>query len=153
NANIGIAINRGSFTGGITNSGTIASGGGSFDILVGAQRAALFGQAINFSIPLFAGGITNSGTLRGAPVGVQVGGFVSSTSTAFVHVNIASFSGGITNTGTIMLSRSGIFEQGGIIVGGFASSVSDAAVVVVSRFSGNVSNNGLIFAKNGIIVG
>ena len=148
NAGTGIAINRGNFAGGITNSGTIAPGG-QVGILIGSTSQALSFSSLTFSIPIFAGGVSNFGTLTGANFGVLVGGLVSATATANAHVIISSFSGGITNAGTISVAT------GGIVVGGNPAGIDqgDTATVVVSRFSGTVSNNGTISATDGIVIG
>jgi uncharacterized protein with beta-barrel porin domain len=125
----GIALVNGTVTGSISSTGVI-NGGISLD-----KNSALtaLGSAIFFSAPTFGGGISNAGTISGATGILAIGA-------------ISTFGGGIANTGTVSAFTNGI------LVGGAASA---AAAFTLSAFSGGISNGGLITTttRNGIIVG
>jgi uncharacterized protein with beta-barrel porin domain len=107
------------FSGGVSNSGTISAHGNG--IWVGGGAAS--GGSVTISA--FSGGVSNSGLISAHGVGVFVGGFA----TTFATFTISTFSGGITNSGTIM-ARTGIAIEG------------------ISTFIGNVSNSGVILARS-----
>jgi uncharacterized protein with beta-barrel porin domain len=125
----GIALVNGTVTGSISSTGVI-NGGISID-----KNSALtaLGSAIFFSAPTFSGGISNAGTISGATGILAIGA-------------ISTFGGGIANTGTLSAFTNGI------VVGGAASA---AAAFTLSAFSGGISNGGVITttSRNGIIVG
>ncbi len=121
------------FTGGISNSGTISSGGS--------------GIALTSSVSNFAGGITNSGkiTVSGNANGISdfaatfAGGIsnsgIISTNNDAIHVDtVASIAGDISNGGTITAPHAVLFFER------------------VSTFTGNIVNSGsIIGATNGAI--
>ena len=118
-----------SFSGGITNSGTISAGAGP-------------GITVN-PFSAFSGGITNSGTITG-----KAGIFVS---------NGTTFSGAIANSGTIAASRTGIAVTGvSTFSGGITNSGAIAANgangkgirVNTPVFAGGISNSGSIVANS-----
>jgi hypothetical protein len=104
-----VAVTNTSFTGNITNEGTIAPGG------------------ITFSHGTITGSIVSSGTIAG---GISLDGksAISSTSTA-IAINGGAFSGGISNRGSISYGGGGIFVGGAAILTGS---------VTVSTFSGGI---------------
>ncbi len=129
------------FSGGISNSGTISSN--FTGIFVG-------------SISTFSGGISNSGTIS------AIGGFSPGTTLAVganiptggngIEVNSVSvFSGGISNSGTI--SASGISTITDKIGSGSAQANFGAGIFVnnVLTFSGGISNSGTISASGAIV--
>src|SRR5262245_10953965 len=114
-----MVINHTTFSGGVTNTGTIGAGGisvrsGAFisgrnisdlGVISGAIKvdssstiAGTGGPAIFIAAPTFTGGISNAGTIS-HQVGVKVTG---------VTVFGKSNGGGITNSGTIVASGDGI---------------------------------------------
>jgi hypothetical protein len=111
------------FTGGITNSGTILGNVPLFIITVSSfaggitNSGTISGNATALSVSIvsnFSGGITNSGTIIGAfDRGLNIG-------------PISTFSGGITNTGVI---SNGLFVQN------------------TPTFLGNISNQGTILVR------
>lgn len=88
------------FSGGITNSGTITvTGAASAGILVGGFVGTSGGTA---TFKAFSGGITNTGLIS-APNnsnGIVVAGYASAFSQTAIFV-LSTFSGGISNSGTI----------------------------------------------------
>lgn len=168
-----IKIGGPTFTGGISNAGTITATGSNNAILVGGVAS---GIGASVAISTFAGGISNSGTIvANSGNGIVVGGaaFASGAS-----VNVAIFTGGISNSGTVAADSTGIFVGGtageggavnaanfsggitnagkiiggtanGIIVGGLAS----GGAVTISSFSGDIVNIGTVIAGHGIVVG
>ena len=125
------AINiNATFTGGVSNAGTLISNGNS---------AAL--QIAN-SYFNFSGGVTNTGKISGVASGALI-------------ANLATFSGGVTNTGTI--SASGAFSVGlsvfginnsfggGVTNGGtIGGDLAGLLVSEISTFTGNITNTGTI---------
>jgi uncharacterized protein with beta-barrel porin domain len=141
--NVGIEIaNAAVAGGGISNSGTISaglSGGG------GLSAVAIVVTATTS----FSGGITNTGSVSGA------GGIYS--------IGVSTFLGGITNSGTISSPNGGIrvatgavfgstSSGGGIINSGTINAAnSGIGVFSITRFAGGISNSGTISAgQNGI---
>jgi uncharacterized protein with beta-barrel porin domain len=114
----GIAFKNGTINGSITSSGTII-GGISLD---SASKVTSTKTAISVTGPTFSGGISNAGTISAANTGI----FVNS---------VTSFLGGISNSGMISAAFTGILVSG------------------VTSFSGRISNSGMISALNGIVVG
>ena len=157
--NVGIWSENGpSFANGISNGGAITAT--NFGIRVGGvgSRAAVFKL-----VSRFTGGISNSGIITVTDnngVGIYVGG-------------VTSFSGGISNTGTVTGGDTGIWAAGGsprsengpggIYNGGFIGAGQAGIRVgglipgytattnarMLSRFSGGVSNNGMIAVTGG----
>ncbi len=178
--NTGIAVFGAfsTFSGNISNSGTISAGG--FAIKVsspntfvgtiansGSLTGASFGIDV-FGTPKIVGGISNNagGTIAGT-VGIGVGlrtthgvlgvtSFVGNISnagiiTAGTGVGIigSTITGAIVDSGTINASRVGINVDGASKV------VTTATAIKVSgaTFSGGITNSGMISARTGIIVG
>ncbi|MFZ1924106.1 MAG: autotransporter domain-containing protein [Xanthobacteraceae bacterium] len=133
------------FTGGITNSGTLHS-----DVI---------GISIgnNSPFPTFLGGVTNSGTIEGFFSGIELTSVAQFGNTA---------GGGITNTGEIQAGTKAIFvrsvstffggisNSGTISVGGFYPGLVVAGIAVedVSAFVGGITNTGTISGYEGIYV-
>ena len=125
------AINIGAtFTGGVSNGGTLISNGNS---------AAL--QIAN-SYFNFSGGVTNTGKISGVASGVDI-------------ANLRTFTGGVTNTGTI--SSSGVSSVGLSVFGinnSFGGGITNSGTIggalvgllvsEISTFTGNISNSGTI---------
>jgi hypothetical protein len=168
--------NLASFSGGITNSGTIT------------QTGKKFGGGISvLDVTNFSGGIVNSETgsiTTRAGVGIGVGattpvptgtftggilnaGSIATSSTGIVVNNLASFAGGITNSGTVNAGGGGkggpaiLIESVGTFSGDIVNtSTGTLAGVIgidicgcVSVFAGNIINNGAINATfDGIVV-
>jgi uncharacterized protein with beta-barrel porin domain len=151
------SLTVGTFSGGISNGGTISAGGNG--IVVGG-----FAQATQASVTVsaFAGGVTNSGTISAANAGILIGGGAAASA---VGVTISTFAGGVINAGTITASGAGI-EVGGtgaVTIGSFQNGITNAASATiaahtgilladVATFSGGVSNAGHITATTGIKV-
>jgi fibronectin-binding autotransporter adhesin len=135
--------------GGIVNAGTISvSGFTGQGIFVGARTS--FGSSAGIS--LFAGGITNSGAIS-ATGDNDTGIFVGGRAFTGAQVTISTFSGGIINSagGTITAGGAGI-EVGGVAGGAFE--FGTPASVLVSYFSGGITNAGTISGSGeGILVG
>lgn len=146
-----------SFSGGITNAGTISSGYTGIAVLAASS---------------FAGGIVNSngGTIVAGTSGSGAGIRVGAISTCGCYA-VSQFSGGVANSGTISSGYSGIAVEGvtifsggvtnaGTITGGTGSTVAGIKIGVVttsgsysvSKFSGGVTNSGTISANAGISV-
>jgi uncharacterized protein with beta-barrel porin domain len=125
----GIALVNGTVTGSISSTGVI-KGGISID-----KNSALMalGSAIFFSAPTLTGGIHNAGTVSAGGTGILAIG------------NISTFAGGIANTGTVSAFTNGI------VVGGAGGPPG----TTLSAFNGGISNGGTITvsSRNGIIVG
>jgi len=125
----GIALVNGTVSGSISSTGVI-NGGISLD-----KHSAItsLSTAIFFGGSKFSGGISNAGTISAPAVGIDIFG-----------IGISTFAGGIANTGTLSAFINGI------AVGGAAQSMA-----TLSAFSGGISNGGMITAtsRNGIIVG
>jgi hypothetical protein len=138
------------FTGGINNAGTI-SGGHAGIIARGLVRSGSV-------VVTFVGGISNSGDILVKSTGIAVGAFATRSGTSAA---LATFAGGITNSGTISGSN-------GIIFGGNAGqsqqapnaqpspletqpagAAPSAEFVVISNFSGGITNRGNIVASSG----
>ena len=123
------AIAISTFTGGISNAGTIS--GGVAAIFVGNAPALGGNQDIaSLTIATFDGGITNAGLIRSSGKGIFLGGSVANG----VTVAVSTFSGGITNTGTILAGT-------GIVVN-----------AQVLTFSGAISNSGTISGSKGTAI-
>jgi fibronectin-binding autotransporter adhesin len=142
-------LNVSNFSSGITNSGRISGG---YGISVGSHSG-------DFTVATFSGGITNSGVISVTKTGIQVN-------------NVASFSGstanagGIVNTQTIMAGRLGIsvagtsYTDGGSTFSGgitntglISAAATGVQVTSVLGFSGGITNGGTIFGSNGIRLG
>ena len=169
------------FSGGISNSGRIASKSGN-GILVG--NVAVFsdvsagGGIVNtgmiaagsagiglFAISTFAGGISNSGSISAASRGIQLG---LSTSTSWA---VSSFTGDIANAGTIVAATGiALFDStvaGAIVDSGSIKAVSHGilidsaseilatktAVAIAGKiFTGGITNFGVISGSAGIAI-
>ncbi len=152
-----IQITGPSFTGGISNAGTVSarnspvaiygvtifSGGISNAGLITASNAIALD--IN-SDATFTGGITNSGTiaarlsaidinrLTSFAGGISNNGLISSSNGSGIQINtISRFSNGITNSGTIS-----------------APNAAGIALATIVSFTGNLSNFGTITARTGV---
>jgi uncharacterized protein with beta-barrel porin domain len=139
-----------SFSGGITNAGTITAPGDG--IFVGGTANNRFGDFSSVTISNFAGGITNSGTIfAGFANGIFIGGLAEGSTT---NITVSTFTGGITNTG--LIETFGTTQGGGIVVGGEASGgiFANISTLTISTFGGEISNSGTIAAAtNAIFVG
>jgi hypothetical protein len=154
------------FSGGIINSGKIVSndvgifvGGsafGDFELLRDSLNQA---NTTTLTIANFSGGISNFGTILAANHGIWVGGSANSRGT----VTISNFSGGISNSGTIVAGGNGIFVGSAVFAEAetanseAAEAPAEAATattgVIISTFSGGISNSGMIVAGSaGILV-
>src|SRR5262249_27706825 len=126
------------FSGGITNKGTIRGG-----------RSGIF---VGFSFSTFAGAISNTGLISaGAFDGIGV-----YTGTLFGN---SAAGGTIVNRGTILANTAGIQLVGiPTFAGGLYNSGSISAhdkgivVTAVVTFAGNIDNSGTITAKTGISI-
>jgi uncharacterized protein with beta-barrel porin domain len=137
----GITFKNGTINGGIISSGVIA-GGISLD---SSSRINTSGAAIFLVGPTFTGGISNAGTISAGIFGIALG--------------VSTFSGGISNSGVISAPNAialnavstfsgNIYNSGTISGGDFAIGLGP-----VGTFSGNIYNKGTISATNdGIIV-
>ena len=141
------------FSGGISNSGTIDAGGAG--IWVGGtttNAAAGANVTASLTIATFSGGIGNSGTIDAGTTGIRVdhvlafnGGISNAGSITASHYGIVVFDvsqfggtagGGITNSGTISVG-----SVDGIFVGGSRSATG------VTNFAGGITNSGAITAN------
>ncbi len=150
------------FSGGISNSGTISSGvtgifvggvsifssgisnSGTISVTGSVGLGAISGVCAGFcgdgfgigveSVSIFSGGISNSGTVSSNITGILVG-------------SISTFSGGISNSGTI--SAIGGFSPGTTLAVGASIPTGGNGIEVnsVSVFSGGISNSGTISAS------
>jgi uncharacterized protein with beta-barrel porin domain len=142
----GIIFNNGTVTGFIASSGTIV-GGIALDLKSAITNSS--GNAIQISGPTFLGGIRNSGTISGPfGAGILVGANVGSGGL----LTISTFAGGITNSGMITAGAAGV------LLGGAA--FGSGSAITIANFSGGISNSGTISASgpaflmsSGIIVG
>ena len=168
----GTSVTLATVAGGITNSGRIIAGSSAPAVLVGGFASGGLLSEASVTVETFSGGVRNTGTILAAGNAILVGGEAPSGGT----VTISSFSGGITNAGLISAGHHAIVvgadsathrsryrrspaassipapsppRAEGIVVGRSA-----AASVVISTFSGGISNGGTISAKfTGIFVG
>jgi uncharacterized protein with beta-barrel porin domain len=123
------------FSGGISNSGTISVGG----------RGIFVSSVTQFGSTSAAGGITNSGRVTANTSGIAV-------------EYVTTFSGGIVNSGTVAAATYGIdayyvtnFSGGITNSGKITSGYSGILVDTAATFSGGISNSGTISAgKYGI---
>jgi uncharacterized protein with beta-barrel porin domain len=143
----GASIVVSTFSGGISNSGTISAGGPG--ILVGGNSSVSGSANSSVGITTFAGGISNSGTISSGGAGIEVGGDPGASFIVTASIVVSTFSGGISNSGTISATGAGI------LVGGDprAQTTSATASVSISTFSGGITNTGTISASDGILVG
>ena len=143
---IGIDVNVSSFSGDLSNSGTISSFG--------------FGEAIFINASTFSGNLSNSGTISTAP---------NSGAGGIKFQGMSTFAGTLTNSGTIssiggidvatISAFSGSISNSGTITGNVAaggnSNVGDGIIVeLVSAFSGTIANGGTISvsAASGVVL-
>ncbi|HEX3708763.1 MAG TPA: autotransporter domain-containing protein, partial [Pseudolabrys sp.] len=126
----GIIASVSTFTGGVTNSGTISS-------TVATGIAVLAAGS-------FAGGIVNAGggTITANEAGIRVG-YV----TASGAYGVSNFTGGITNAGTISSSAVGIYAKG---VSTFAGAISNSGTITAQ--TGIKIDSGVTFASGSHIV-
>jgi outer membrane autotransporter protein len=119
-----IVTNGGTFLGGISNAGTISSFGG---IAVNNETS-------------FAGGINNAGSISAAFSGITI-------------TNVTAFSGGVTNSGTlsaagtmggIVVFQTATFSGGITNTGAITSAGTAITVNRVSTFTGGITNSGTI---------
>ena len=134
-----------SFTGGITNSGTINAS-------MGGTSANVAGGIGVTNVATFTGGITNTAT---GSIAAQATGVGSSANGIFVF-NVTSFQGGITNAGSISgkigiqvasSSPVSIFDSGSIV------GTSGRAVDLASNAAGNTFTLGPGFSITGRVAG
>jgi uncharacterized protein with beta-barrel porin domain len=178
-----LAISSGSFTGGITNAGSIigediainlsgASFGGGIlnQRLIRSDGAAA--AALEITVTSFSGGISNTGTIQSGD-GLVIGNSaaISIDNTSFTdgivneglvqggalsgtgaYINATTFTGGIRNTGTVQGADDGLFIDSANFAGGLdnnggtiRSTVLGYGVHINSNtFSGGVTNSGSI---------
>jgi uncharacterized protein with beta-barrel porin domain len=170
-----------SFSGGITNAGTISAAGtgihvlGSYNTLIGtvsnsgvitASGTVGSGDGISITASV-SSSISNSGTITAKKDGIFVNAAVenavantgSISGSTGVRVSGQRFSGGITNGGTIVATVFGIEAHPGLtLAGGVTNTGSINAQIGISlggvTISGGVTNNGTIAgAIRGISVG
>ncbi|MGY8707511.1 autotransporter domain-containing protein [Bradyrhizobium sp. 18BD] len=125
-----------SFSGGISNSGTISAGAGGNGIFVGGD--AFFGASMTISA--FGGGISNSGTILAGGTGIKVD-----------HV-VAFAGGGITNSGTIS-AATGISVSNASPVSVFDSGVIVGTSGTAVDLSGNAAGNSFTLGPGYSITG
>ena len=152
----GIAFVNGTITGFVGSTGVI-NGGISFD-----KNSAIQGTFIGIfiggrtsgsgavTVPSLGGGITNAGVITAPGDGIFVGGTANNRFGLFGSVTVETFAGGITNSGTIL---SGFAN--GIFVGGLAEGSTTS--ITISTFVGGITNTGSIgtfgTAGGGIVIG
>ena len=173
-----VCVDNTSFTGAITNEGTISPSGiafvngtitgfvGSTGVINGGisldKTSAIQGTFIGIfiggrtsgggavTVPSLGGGITNAGVITAPGDGIFVGGTANNRFGLFGSVTVETFAGGITNSGTILSG----FENG-IFVGGLAEGSTTS--ITISTFTGGITNTGSIgtfgTAGGGIVVG
>ena len=157
------------FTGGISNNGTISAGGAGIEVA---------------GTTTFLGGISNSGTIMGAAYGIYVdpvvtfaggissSGIISVTGAAIALSGIANFTGTISNSGTIT-GKTGINIAASTVTGAIVdsgkilasvhgilidntskiSSGSTAISLSGATFTGGISNAGTIAGvRSGILI-
>jgi uncharacterized protein with beta-barrel porin domain len=142
-----VCVQNTSFTGNITNEGTITPNGITFQngtisgfisstgIIAGGlsidNQSKLSSTAVTVKItsPTFTGGISNAGTIATDP------GASLLPVTAVLVQGVAAFAGGISNSGTISASRTSV------------GSGTAVTVLNVSTFTGGITNSGLISAS------
>ncbi|WP_294538151.1 autotransporter domain-containing protein [uncultured Rhodoblastus sp.] len=169
-----------SFSGGVSNAGTISVNVVNSETIAGGITGI---QVLGVSS--FSGGISNSGLIavNVANSGTILNGSNPTFATAGIFVsNVSSFSGGVSNSGTISVGVTnsasgtinggvagvavsnisnfdgGISNSGAIQVavansGSIAGTIAGITVSSVSTFAGNISNSGTISAANGIVIG
>jgi uncharacterized protein with beta-barrel porin domain len=121
-------------TGNINSSSAVIDGGISLD---GASKIASPNTAIDIiNLATFAGGITNAGTITGGNDGINIHAYAT---TAGASVRM-TFSGGISNSGTISGSAAGI-EIGSL-------GATGGSTVTIATFTGGISNSGTISASH-----
>ncbi len=154
-----VAVTNTSFSGSITNEGTIAPGGINFTsgTIAGSivssgtiaggisldSMSSIVSLTTSIAItgPTFTGGITNAGRISATGTGIIIGGGCSC-----VPANISTFAGGVANLGTISAGNSGIFVGGGAFGTG--------ASATIATVTGGIANLGTISAGGpGIFVG
>jgi outer membrane autotransporter protein len=159
----GIQLNASTFSGGITNAGTITGSG-----VIG------FGVGISVLVTSFSGGITNSGTLtgfttQGDAIGLELQGIGAGMSGSLggpiinsgevigngmgVGIGVADLvpttSGGISNSGTI-LGFAGSGQTAGVLIAPFPFAIG---ATVPTAFIGGFVNNGKVSAGGQIGIG
>jgi len=140
-----ILISGQSFSGGITNAGTITQLVPNFELYDGPFD----GEAIVITSHTFGGGITNTGLIdgRGGPA-------------ISIRNSVSVFSGDIVNGGTIHGFSDGIRIEAATVNGSISnsglidgSSASTGVYVNVNSFNGSISNSGTITGgANGLVV-
>ena len=170
----GTAVTLATVAGGITNSGRILAGSNAPAIVVGGLAKGTIASEASITVETFSGGVRNSGTIAAGGDAIVVGGAASLGGA----ITIESFSGGITNAGPIRLpamascwaatprasvhrSQYRLSPGASAIPAPSPPSVTASSVgtnagssVVISTFSGEISNGGTIAAGfTGIFVG
>ncbi len=164
-----------SFTGGITNDGTITAASDGIHVLGGFNTisgtilntghiTANNGDGINIDNNAAVNVVSNAGTISAHNTGIyvlansQLGGVfnsgnITATSGDGVHVESATAAGGVSNSGTISAAAGiGIFEgvhvafAGGVTNSGTISAAAAGIQVRTPTFSGGISNSGTITA-------
>ena len=169
-----IEISNGTFTGTITNEGSIVSPSG--DGILIAPTVAFVGNVINNGVinggspaggtgieintVTFTGDVVNSGFIDATSNGIAATattftGDISNTSTILagltgIYVDVTTFSGNVTNDGTITTTSSDGINvaattfTGNVVNNQTINSGSDGMTVDVTTMTGDVVNNGLI---------
>jgi hypothetical protein len=150
-----MVISHTTFSGGVTNVGTIGAGG--ISVISGAflSGGGIFDSGIvsgdikvDASSKIVASGgsiltaiaVENTSTFGG---GIRNAGLISAAQEGVLAWDVSTFTGGVTNSGRIAAAGTGIF------VGGQALSSSS---IEMSSFSGGIANSGTISAVRGIHV-
>ncbi len=154
-----INITGSTFTGGISNAGTISAS---------IATAILLTNVVTFS-----GNISNSGSIAAAIYGININGAgtltgaisnagtISTAGSGILAAFIGTFTGGINNSGTITTGHVGMGASGDLTFqGGITNATTGTitagkgiSVTQVSTFSGGISNAGKITASvDGILV-
>jgi uncharacterized protein with beta-barrel porin domain len=146
------------FSGGISNSGTITASAANGVLVGGIART---GAVI--AVSTFAGGIGNSGAITAQRNGIVVGG---ATQGGGGSLTIATFAGGIVNSGRISAGGAGIFvgatAGSAVTISTFAGGITNVATIAghtgialgigVATFSGAIANSGTIVGTGGTAV-
>jgi outer membrane autotransporter protein len=168
------------FTGGVTNSGSITAGSAGIWVMAAGSFASGITNAAGgvitaqngIRVGLFAGpsGRTTAGayTVSNFSGGITNNGMITAADNGILVTSVSTFSGGISNSGTIVARPGGGIEVefvdtflGGISNSGailsnanFGKSQGAITVSLVGAFAGGITNSGTISAGavNGILV-
>jgi hypothetical protein len=136
-----MVISHTTFSGGVTNAGTIGAGGISVvnsKFLTGSlvDTGLISGAPVGFfvSASTIHGSIVDSGAISAGSAGIHVDSGAISAGSAGIHVDSAVVLGGIGSGGTVSAGDQGIF------IGSFTQTLA------VKVFAGGINNSGRIMA-------